>query len=501
MGARRYLIISDTHLSDVEEHADGWKRFKSAGFLRDRQLLELTRRFAAEARPGEESVLVLNGDIFDFCITTRVPERPPWRMRRRERTRGLEPSEPKAAWKLAVILEQHPEFLTALAELLGAGHRVVYVLGNHDHELHWPSVQAVLEAALRDRAWDLGLDPATCTIRYEPWFFYDPAGLYVEHGHQYDIYSSFPHILQPTATLDGEEILALPLGGFSNRYLVSILGFFNPRSTDYICNLPGYVAHWLRYYAFSRRSILVGWFLGTMMVLVRVMRLRARLWTQAQGHAQALKETARRQGLPWTTVWSLDQLKPVPIYFRTFRILREFWLDRVGLVAGLVGLVAAAFTLLPGPPLLRLIPLLLGAVLTVVLYERRVATSGVFAVNEEAPGYARAITELLPARVVVMGHTHQPALIRLGADRTFVNTGTWAPMFTWRGWFGQDPGSRHAFFVSFDGEQMSMDLQVIPDEPGAKPVSMVPIPAPDRRYQVDEEQPLGAPRRGRSRTA
>ena len=26
----------------------------------------------------------------------------------------------------------------------------------------------------------------------------------------------------------------------------------------------------------------------------------------------------------------------------------------------------------------------------------------------------------------------------------------------WRGWFGQDPGSRHAFFVSFDGEQMSI---------------------------------------------
>lgn len=500
MAPRRYLVISDTHLADVEDHADGWKRFKGEGFVRDQEFLDLVRRFMAEARPGEESVLVLNGDIFDFCITTRVPEPAPWRMRRRERTRGLEPSEPKAAWKLGVILEQHPVFVTALAELLGRGHRVIYVLGNHDHELHWPSVQAVLEGAIRDRAAQLGLDPSASSIRYEPWFYYDPAGLYVEHGHQFDIYSSFPHILNPTATIDGEEILALPLGGFSNRYLVSILGYFNPRSTDYINNLPGYFAHWLRYYAFSHRSILFGWFLGTMMVLVRVMRLRNQLWKQARGHARAIVETARRYGLPWHAVWCLDQLKPVPIYFRTFRILREFWLDRVGLVAGLTALVAGAFLLLPGPPLLRLIPLLIAAVITMVLYERSVATSGVFAVNEEAPGYARAITQLLPAKVVVMGHTHQPALIRLGADSFFVNTGTWAPMFTWRTWFGPDPGSCHAFFVSFDGDAMSLDLQVISTEPGARPVSVVPIPAPDRRYQVDEEQPLGAPKRRKTGT-
>jgi UDP-2,3-diacylglucosamine pyrophosphatase LpxH len=486
---RRYLIVSDTHLSDVEEHADGWKRFKSAAFLRDEDFRDLIGRFLAEHDPNDELVLVLNGDIFDFCITTLVPDDPPWPLRRRERTRGLEPTEAKAAWKLERILEQHPAFLSALVSFMEQGHRVIYVLGNHDHELHWASVQRVLVRALHAHASASARVIPEQPILFEPWFYYDPDGLYVEHGHQYDIYSSFPHILSPTSRLDGEEILALPLGGFSNRYLVSILGFFNPRSTDYICNLPGYFAHWLRFYAFSRRSILFGWFLGTAMVLVRVMRLRFGLWRQAQCHARGVTETARRFGLSWLAVWQLDQLKPTPIYFRTFRIVREFWLDRVLLILGLLALTGAGQALVPGPLALRLLPFVVGSTLLVWLYERSVATSGVFTVNEEAPGYAQAITELLPVKVVAMGHTHQPALVQLSPDSFFVNTGTWAPQFTWRAWHGPDPGSRHALFVTLDEGRVSLDLQVLPSTPGGTCSSVVPMPMPGGRFEDGGELP------------
>jgi UDP-2,3-diacylglucosamine pyrophosphatase LpxH len=477
VAARRYLIVSDTHLCDVEDHHDGWKRYKSAAFLRDGDLHALLERFMAQRQDGEELALVLNGDIFDFCVTTCVPDEPPWPVRRHERTRGLEPTEAKALWKLDLILEQHPDFVTALANYVGRGHRLVYVLGNHDHELHWPSLQRVLVDAIRARVASLGLACSEAPIRFEPWFYYDEGGLYVEHGHQYDIYSSFPHILCPTAQLGGEEILALPLGGFSNRYLVSILGFFNPRSTDYICNVPGYFAHWLRFYAFTRRSILFGWLLGTLMVLVRVMRLRFMLWKQSAQHAQAMVDTALRFGLPWPALWQIDQLKPIPIYFRTFRILREFWLDRVGLALGLLALIMVAVAQAPFSPLLTLGTLSLFSLVAVVAYERTVATSGVFTVNEEAPEYARAITELLPVKVVVLGHTHQPSFVQLTKDSYFVNTGTWAPMFTWRHWLGPDPGARHALFVTLDGGAVDLDLQVLPSEPDGQPSSVIPMPA------------------------
>ena len=501
MAPRRYLIVSDTHLSDVEEHHDGWKRYKSAAFLRDRDLHGLFRRFMDEGQPSDELVLVFNGDIFDFCVTTCVPDEPPWPMRRHERTRGLEPSEAKAVWKLERILAQHPDFLTALADYVGRGHGLVYVLGNHDHELHWASVQRVLTDAVRERVASLGLSCSESPIRYEPWFFYDAGGLYVEHGHQYDIYSSFPHILSPTAHLDGEEILALPLGGFSNRYLVSILGFFNPRSTDYICNLPGYFAHWLRYYAFSRRSILFGWALGTLMVLVRVMRLRLELWKQSAPHAEAMVATALRFGLPWPSVWQLDQLKPIPIYFRTFRILREFWLDRVMLAAALLALTGVCLALAPFSPLVTLAALSLFSLVLVVVYERTVATSGVFTVNEEAPEYARAITELLPVKVVVLGHTHQPAFVQLSPDSYFVNTGTWAPMFTWRKWQGPDPCLRHALFVTLNAGRVDLDLQVLPSDPGDPPSSVIPLTSLEPLGLPGEEEPVALGeyrRRGRA---
>ena len=74
---RRYLVISDLHLADLESHADGWKSYKHPRFTFDEELDRIVRRFVAEADSTAERVLVLNGDIVDFDLITRVPDEPP----------------------------------------------------------------------------------------------------------------------------------------------------------------------------------------------------------------------------------------------------------------------------------------------------------------------------------------------------------------------------------------------------------------------------------------
>jgi len=490
---KRCLVISDTHISDVEDHDDGWKRYKSTAHLVDSRLHDLLRGFMDQQRDGEQLLLILAGDIFDFDVTTCVPEAPPWPMSAREWTRGLEPSEAKAVWKIQRVLDHHPHLVTALADYLGRGHAMVYVLGNHDRELHFEGVRRALLDAIRARAADLGLECRRDPIRFEPWFYYDPDGLYVEHGSQYDIYSSFPYLLDPVARVGSEEILSLPLGGFSNRYLVSVLGYFNPRSSDYICNAIGYFAHWRRFYAGSGRGILRGWIAGSGMVLARVFGLRRQLGSQAAGHARRLEQTARRYDLPVGVLRALDDLKPRPIYYSAFRILREYWLDRVLLALTLT--VAALVLLLSSAPLLfKLLLPTLGGALLVTLYEKLVASDGVFTVDEEIKGYSREIAELLAVPVVVMGHTHKAGLLQLTDDAYFVNTGTWAPMYTWRCWDEPHPGNCNALSVVLDRDRISLDLQSMDPCPGDSSCMVVIL-----RSEDDEEEPTANPVASRGR--
>jgi len=259
--ANSYLVVSDLHLADVEDHEDGWKFYKGSHFLFDRQFADLLARFTGCAAPEDKLLLVLNGDIFDFDLVTASPDDPPWKVSRSERRRGLRATAEKSAWKLEKILADHRPFVDALADFLSQGHELIYVLGNHDPEFHFETVRRSFKAALSESARFQG--PAgkkEPKVRFESWFYYQPGEIYIEHGHQYDYYTSYRYILDPRIEQGGEELIALPMGNLSNRYLMSRMGYFNPHSQDYILNLFHYVAHWFKYYAFSKHGLVFAWF-------------------------------------------------------------------------------------------------------------------------------------------------------------------------------------------------------------------------------------------------
>ncbi|MCB9598308.1 MAG: metallophosphoesterase, partial [Sandaracinaceae bacterium] len=150
MSSNRYLVVSDLHLCDVEDHPDGWKAHKAGRFVPDEELRQLFEKFVEEAREGDALTLVLNGDVLDFDLVTAVPEAPPWPLRALERSFGLDATEAKSRWKLDRVLADHETFLGALAAFAAAGHRIVYVIGNHDREVHFPAVKQGFVEAVRE---------------------------------------------------------------------------------------------------------------------------------------------------------------------------------------------------------------------------------------------------------------------------------------------------------------------------------------------------------------
>jgi UDP-2,3-diacylglucosamine pyrophosphatase LpxH len=452
----RYLVVSDLHLVDVEEHADGWKSYKSERYLFDEAFDKLVSHFVDQAEGGDRLTLVLNGDIFDFDLITAVPENPPWPVSRFERSRGLRPTAAKSAWKMEHILSFHQPFVKTLARFVSLGNSLIFLLGNHDRELHFDQVRDVLVSAIEKAARADELSLLTGSVKFEPWFFYVPGEIYAEHGHQFDFYTSFRYQLAPTVEMDGERELALPMGNLSNRYLMSRMGFFNPHASDFILNVFSYVAHWVRHYLFSRRSLLLVWFFSSLQVIAMLLRIKKKLRAAPPvEHEKQVRKVARTYDLSNEAIAALSRLYPEPITSRMFRLFRELWLDRVIIALVMTG-GTITLALVPIPLWIKLMVPLTCFPLVYFIYEELAHGETIFAIEKKIPEHARCVVELLPARVVAFGHTHIPRQIPLARDATFVDTGTWAPILNKDG--SLKPGRRTYALVSFHRGDATVQL-------------------------------------------
>ena len=425
--ADKYLILSDLHLADVDDHPDGWMAHKGSKFIFDVDLADLISGFVASAAVGDNCQLILNGDVIDFDLVTAVPEHPPWPVSRSERKRGLDATEAKSVWKLERVLGQHPLMVDTLMRFLAGGHRLIWLMGNHDRELHFPAVRSAIYNALRDAAETLGLSFQESQIQFEPWFYTVPGKIYVEHGQQYDHYTSFRNVLNPTVRRRGREEIALPMGNLSNRMLMSRMGYFNPHASDFILNVFSYAWHWLKHYAFTRRSLALNWFWGSLVVLWRLLMLRRHQLGKARRVDELLPQVAEHYGLSLATVRGLWDLQDPPITGRLFRMIREFWIDRLLIAIVMTG-GTIALALVPIPLWIKLMVPLSAFPLFYFVYEWAVQGESIFSIEKKFPKVARRVSELVQVRIVVFGHTHKPRLIPLSKDVTFADTGTWAPI-------------------------------------------------------------------------
>jgi len=448
----------------------------------------MVQSFLDRLAPDDTFTFVLNGDIFDFDLVTAVPASPAFAVRPTERRYGLDATAAKSAWKLDRILDDHQGFVDLLARLIAAGHRVVVTIGNHDRELCFPEVAAVLRDRIIAGAASLptttppSSEAVSALLVIEPWFFCIPGEIYVEHGHQYDFYSSFQYNLEPLVTLHGEPSIALSTGNLSNRYLLSNIGFFNPHATDFILSGFGYLRHWLRHYAFTRRMLILTWFIGSIRALVALLKIRSRLKLHPpRDYERHVHAAGLRYGLAPGLAERLHAMACEPITSRFHKIVREFWVDRVLLSLTLTGATVAIA--LSGATLwVKLVVPLAIFPLVWLLYAWLAGTNNALTNEYRAHIYARGIAALVPVKAVVFGHTHAAATEPLSRDTTLANSGTWAPSWTRDG--HPVPGLRNYVLVrarpATTGVTPEADVAVgswLPLDPGPLP-TRPPAPAP-----------------------
>ena len=320
---RHTLVVSDLHLCEAEPldpERPLWKRFKRRDLFIDDSCARWLAAMDAQLDGPVE--LVLNGDIFDFDSVMARPQdlSATWL----ERRRGLWSEESKSHFKLGVILGDHPQWVQALRDFVLSGHSLVFVIGNHDLELHWPSAQALLRDTL-----DLPEDRVEA-VKICEWFVIDHTDTLITHGNQLDPYCLCQNPFHPLIEVRGTPRVRLPFGNVAGRLMLNGMGLFNPHVDDsFIKPLRGYLVFFYRYVARVQPFIAWTWVWGAAVTLVISLRegflpaMRDPFTIEERVRDIAVKANA--------TVAIARGLQALDVHaaiYSPWRILRELWLDR-----------------------------------------------------------------------------------------------------------------------------------------------------------------------------
>ncbi|MFH1467094.1 MAG: metallophosphoesterase [Pseudomonadota bacterium] len=425
--ARHTLVVSDLHLTDAQEPLPRkplWKRYKQRDLFIDGVFDRFLATFERTLPPGGE--LVLNGDVFDFDSVMALPKARTFPVTWLERHRGLGAEEEKSRFKMRRILRDHPLFVGALRRWVLAGHRVVFVIGNHDIELQWHSVR-------RDLLDSLELpDGRRDAVRVCEWFYLSNEDTLIEHGNQYDSYCLGADPIHPTIRWRGKERVRVPFGNLAERYMLNAMGLFNPHvDGSFIKSGPEYARFFFRYMIRIQPFIAWTWFWGALVTLVSSLREGFLPAVRDPLHIEdRVADIARRANATTAVVRGLQAIHVHPAIFSPWRIARELWLDRAAILAVLVFGSFQVFSVMNA--FSPISPWWAGVVFLLLL------PPFLFYARSVQSGVGRALASLMDrspfaARIagvprVVVGHTHIEQHIAL-EGLELLNTGTWSPAY------------------------------------------------------------------------
>lgn len=154
------LVVSDLHIGVGHQLTDGTLN-PLEEFYFDHKFAEFLNHYTSGQYSDHEVELIFNGDLFNFLqidykghylavITEAI-----------------------TMYKLKKIVEGHPVFFDSLREFVKQGHKITYIVGNHDQEILWPQVREYLNSAIGHK------------IQYRNLiYFFD--GVHIEHGHMHE---------------------------------------------------------------------------------------------------------------------------------------------------------------------------------------------------------------------------------------------------------------------------------------------------------------------------
>jgi len=261
------------------------------------------------------------------------------------------------------------------------------------------------------------------TIRFHPWFYWEPGSLWIEHGHQYDENCSFEFGLAPSDPVSGELVTNVDFAAV--RYLGGSAPDVNPHGTDE-WSFVGYLSYAssLGLRGFLRMARGYGRFTVSLLRAARLHGSIRRQRARRAEHERQLGALAETRGLDHQMLRDVDHLRLAPVTSSLRRLASVLMLDRALVTVAAALLIVTAFAALSW-----LWALPVAAMMAAGAH-----------VGGQAMGRARKVDPSVPlalvpssirrhvdAPFVLFGHSHEAVSIALPGGGTYFNSGTWLP--------------------------------------------------------------------------
>lgn len=421
------IVISDLHLSDAEPvHVNNplWKKFRRKEYFIDENVASFLRKLDEEIDLPIE--LVLNGDIFDFDSVMSVPQEGEFVYSSFEKHRGLNSEEHKSEFKMKCILRDHHVLCEALQSFIDKGHKVIFTIGNHDLELHWPKVQKALVEAITSN------EEQQERLVICEWFYISCSDSLIEHGNQYDPYCLCTNPINPLVEKRKKVIVRLPFGNLANKYMVNGMGLKNPHNDSaFIMSTLDFIKYFFKYEMRIQPFLIVTWLLGAIRTLVVYTKeawlppLRDPLTL-----SNRIEEIAKRAQTTPSRIQMLRAFHAHPAAYNPFMVLRELWLDRAILflimVWGSFQFFSTTNVVVEVSFWWFIIPMII--CLPFFAWYSQGVNSDVRAHAKAAESKISRVGRAFGVDRIIQGHTHQLGH-RFIDGVEYINTGAWTQLF------------------------------------------------------------------------
>jgi UDP-2,3-diacylglucosamine pyrophosphatase LpxH len=452
------LICSDFHVGEYAKDLSRIEYVKRSVQL-DREFCAFLEYHASHRLDERPWRLVINGDFLDLVAVTFMPSEkellrhPELELSVEERELGLHNDANKAVWKVEHVAARHRALMTYLADFVARGNHLELLYGNHDAEMYWPQAQQrlielLVEAYFGGESVE-GIEPEEfrARIAFHPWFFFVPGRIYIEHGNQYDDFSSFDHRLVPLIPFDQDHV-AMPVSHLIIRYFVNRYENFRSHDKDN-WTLREYVG-WLRQEGWEntlRIMTLFGSLFAQVWAYADAVRRSPQLPELDRRNEQELIRLSKRSGIAEQVLRDVNAARNRPLETSFLRTMQLAAVDKTALV---LLLCSAVLSLLASGVLLdlfawlsnaepfrastRLLLVLLTIVLGVLAWPLETALLAIFArgklstaVGPKLEKGAADLARILDTSHIVFGHSHMPVQSRLRAEPEcwYTNIGCW----------------------------------------------------------------------------
>lgn len=452
--AHNLIVLSDLHLgSDLVHHAQPEAPLRArASQNRTRDLTAMLDHYRERRHGGRPWRLVIAGDFCDFAGMSVLPKvELSTQPTDEELAHGLGGAADHTLAKLDLLMDHEVSVMKGLARFLEAGNSLVIVRGNHDVDWHWEAAQEHFLTRLSQHG-----DFARAQVEFMPWFYYEEGVVFIEHGHQYDAYCSFDHVLFPVSPSDPRRTVS-SLSDILLRYVVrptrgmTEAGHAAASVLDYVRFAIGLGARGML--NLGRRFILATHALCTLW-REHLSEAAGRVQKEQERRMKALSERYR---IGLDRLRALLHLQRPPITRSLLAIFASVMLDRILLVClGLILLVALPW-LAPSPAWGAAIALSASLVLFGLGHAWRKLRDSIEP-SAELRERSSSVARLFPAAFVVMGHTHLPETRATAERTTYVNLGAWAEDDVADGRAPSLPATRTHLVVVHDGAEPVAEL-------------------------------------------